>query len=221
MSSSQMHESDQKIWRVLNTLGEQAERERADQATSPEDEMMLAITSDTGIYFNIMLKAIHARRILEIGTSAGYSTLWFAEAIKYNSSHQKMHSEKSITTIEESPRKISRAKKHFEEAGVSSMIEIRKGAAIDVLKETWAEHQNANLFDFVFIDADKENAINYFDLVLPMTRIGGIIAADNILYPEGLVEEMAKYCRYVRSRQDVESVTVPIGMGEEITIKLR
>lgn len=182
---------------------------------------MLAITSDTGIYFNIMLKAIRARRILEIGTSAGYSTLWFAEAIKYNSSHQKLNSEKSITTIEENPRKISRAKKHFEEAGVGSMIEVRKGTAIDVLKEIQKENQGNRLFDFVFIDADKENAIDYFDLVLPMTRIGGIIAADNILYPEGLVKEMAKYCRYVRSRPDVESVMVPIGMGEEITIKLR
>lgn len=182
--------------------------------------MMLAITRDTGIYFNIMLKAIRAGKILEIGTSAGYSTLWFAEAIKYNSNNN-MNSEKSIVTIEGSSAKITGAKKNFEEAGVASMIDIRKGAAVDVLKEMQKKDQVNRLFDFVFIDADKENAINYFDLVLPMTRVGGIIAADNILYPEGLVEEMAKYCRYVRSRQDVESVLVPIGMGEEITIRLR
>jgi predicted O-methyltransferase YrrM len=214
-----MIDLDQKIRHVLNKLGEQAERERADEITALEDEMMLAITSDTGIYFNIMLKAIRAGRVLEIGTSAGYSTLWFAEAIKYNS--HNMNSEKSIITIEGSSAKINRAKKNFEEAGVIDMVDIRKGTAINVLKEMQKEHQSDRLFDFVFIDADKENAINYFDLVLPMTRVGGIIAADNILYPEGLVEEMAKYCRYVRSRQDVESVLVPIGMGEEITIRLR
>lgn len=219
MSSKRMIDLDQKIRHVLNKLGEQAERERADEITALEDEMMLAITSDTGIYFNIMLKAIRAGRVLEIGTSAGYSTLWFAEAIKYNS--HNMNSEKSIITIEGSSAKINRAKKNFEEAGVIDMVDIRKGTAINVLKEMQKEHQSDRLFDFVFIDADKENAINYFDLVLPMTRVGGIIAADNILYPEGLVEEMAKYCRYVRSRQDVESVLVPIGMGEEITIRLR
>lgn len=75
-------------------------------------------------------------------------------------------------------------------------------------------------FDFVFIDADKENAINYFDLVFPMVRAGGIIVADNITYPKSCVVEMAKYSRYVKSRPDVESITVPIGNGEEITIKL-
>lgn len=177
--------------------------------------MMLAITGDTGLYFNIMLKAICAKRILEIGTSTGYSTLWFADAIKHNNTE---HS-KTITTIEVDPAKIARAERNFEDAGIDSLIEIRQGSAIDVLKEMQGSYDDAP-FDFVFIDADKENAINYFDLVFPMVKAGRIIAADNILYPEGLVAEMAKYCKYVRSRPDVQSVTVPIGMGEEITIKL-
>lgn len=177
--------------------------------------MMLAITSDTGLYFNIMLKAIRAKRILEIGTSTGYSTLWFADSIKHNKSK---HS-RPIVTIECDAAKIARAKKNFEEAGVGSLIELCQGTAIDVLKEMLADY-NDTPFDFVFIDADKENAINYFDLVFPMVRTEGIIAADNILYPEGLAAEMARYCKYVRSGPDVQSVTVPIGMGEEITIKL-
>ncbi|HKZ61050.1 MAG TPA: O-methyltransferase, partial [Nitrososphaera sp.] len=58
-------------------------------------------------------------------------------------------------------------------------------------------------------------------LIFPMVRVGGIIAADNILYPEDCVPEMTKYSKYVKNRSDVESVTVPIGNGEEITIKLR
>lgn len=218
-----MQDLDKKILQVLDRLGEQADRERSDEAVIPDDERMLAITKDTGIYFNILLKAIRVRRILEIGTSIGYSTLWFSDAIKYNSDISL--SEKSIVTIDGNPAKIKRARKNFEEAGVSNMIETREGLAVDVLKEMLADYQNSKnqnavQFDFIFIDADKENVIAYFDLVFPMLRTGGIIAADNILSPEPLVAEMAKYCRYVRSRQDVQSVTVPIGMGEEITIKL-
>lgn len=215
-----MQDLDKRIMQVINSLGEQADRERSGNASVPDDERMLAITTDTGIYFNIMLKAISARKILEIGTSTGYSTLWFSDAIKYNSGTV----EKPIITIEGNPAKIIRARKNFEEAGVGDMIEIRQGVAVDVLKEMLAEYRNAknaNQFDFVFIDADKENAINYFDLVFPMVRTGGIIAADNITYPDSCVGEMAKYSTYVKGRPDAESVTVPIGNGEEITIKLR
>ena len=227
-----MHNLDQKIWQVLHRLGEQADKERLGKVTVPDNERMLAITSDTGIYFNIMLKATRAKRILEVGTSAGYSTLWFCDAIMHNISAGDHFdgSKKTIITIEANPDKVRRARKNFDEAGVSDMVEIREGIAMDVLKEMLANYQNtknrndghypAVPFDFVFLDADKENATNYFDLIFPMVRVGGIIAADNILYPEDCVPEMTKYSKYVKNRSDVESVTVPIGNGEEITIKL-
>lgn len=194
---------------------------------------MLAITNDTGIYFNIMLKATSARKILEIGTSTGYSTLWFSDAVRYNfPDHGRLdNSERPVTTIEKNQAKIHRARKNFDEAGISDMIEIREGIAMDILKDMLTNYQNTKdrneghqptvPFDFIFLDADKENAISYFDLVFPMVRRGGIIAADNIMHPENCVAEMSKYSKYVQSRSDVESVTVPIGHGEEITIKLR
>lgn len=175
---------------------------------------MLAITGDTGVYFNIMLKAIQAKRILEIGTSTGYSTLWFADAVKRNNGGQR-----PIVTIEGNQAKIGKARRNFEEAGVDDIIEVRQGEAINVLEGMQAGYHNAP-FDFAFIDADKENAINYFELVYPIVRTGGIIAADNITYPESCVAEMGKYSRYVKGWPGAESVTVPIGHGEEITIKL-
>jgi caffeoyl-CoA O-methyltransferase len=169
---------------------------------------MLAITADTGIFFSLLLKAIKARRILEVGTSAGFSTLWFADAIGKNRNTK-------VITIEMNPQKVERALKNFKEAGVDKMIEIKQGLALDLL------HNLRGKFDFVFLDADKENIVRYFDLVLPMVRIGGIIAADNMLYPYRFRVTMRKYARHVHGKPNIQSVTVPIGMGEEITIKLR
>ena len=77
-----------------------------------------------------------------------------------------------------------------------------------------------NKFDLVFLDADKENLIEYFDLALPMTRVGGIIAADNVLYPDEYRDVMQRYLDYISKVKNVQSVTVPIGNGEELSVKL-
>jgi caffeoyl-CoA O-methyltransferase len=199
---------DSKVLSVISRLNMQSNRERSGRVKVAPDQEMLAITADTGIFFSVLLKAIKARRILEVGTSAGFSTLWFADAMG------KDHSTRVIT-IEMNPQKVERALKNFKEAGVDKIIEIKQGIALDLL------YKLKGKFDFVFLDADKENIIRYFDIVLPMVRIGGIIAADNMLYPDHFRPAMRKYARHVHTKPNIQSVTVPIGMGEEITIKLR
>jgi caffeoyl-CoA O-methyltransferase len=199
---------DSKVLSVISRLNMQSNRERSGRVKVAPDQEMLAITADTGIFFSVLLKAIKARRILEVGTSAGFSTLWFADAMGKNHSTR-------IITIEMNPQKVERALKNFKEAGVDKIIEIKQGIALDLLRKLKGK------FDFVFLDADKENIIRYFDIVLPMVRIGGIIAADNILYPDHFRPAMRKYARHVHTKPNIQSVTVPIGMGEEITIKLR
>ena len=199
---------DSKVLSVISRLNRQSNRERSGRVNVGPDQEMLAITADTGIFFSVLLKAIKARRILEVGTSAGFSTLWFADAMGKNYSRR-------IITIEMNPQKVERALKNFKEAGVDKIIEIKQGIALDLLRKLKGK------FDFVFLDADKENIIRYFDIVLPMVRIGGIIAADNMLYPDHFRPAMRKYTRYVHTKPNIQSVTVPIGMGEEITIKLR
>ncbi len=199
---------DSKVLNVIDRLNRQSNRERSGKSKVAPDQEMLAITADTGIFFSVLLKAIKARCILEVGTSAGYSTLWFADAMDRNHSTR-------IITIEMNPQKVEWALKNFKEAGLDKMIEIKQGIALDLLPKLKGK------FDFVFLDADKENIIRYFDIVLPMVRIGGIIAADNMLYPDHFRPAMRKYARHVHTRPNVQSVTVPIGMGEEITIKLR
>jgi len=217
---------NEKIWKVLFRLGEQADIERFEDKLVPDEDRMLAITADTGMFFNIMLKAMKARRILEIGTSTGYSTLWFADAVMQNNL-EYTKTGKPIITIDDNPSKVERARKHFDEAGVKEIIEIREGLAKHILSEMLKDYQNksdnkkvGSLFDFVFLDADKENCIDYFELTLPMLRVGGIIAADNMLHPESSIPEMTKYGNYVKNKSNVQSVTLPVGNGEEITIKI-
>jgi predicted O-methyltransferase YrrM len=197
------------IFRVISRLDKKSERERTGKVKVPRGQEMLAITADTGEFFSILMKAIKAKQALEVGTSVGFSTLWLAEAVGKNG---------KVVTIEMDPLKIERAKGNFKKAGVEEIIDIRKGIALDVLRKLKGR---SSRFDFVLLDADKENIIQYFDLVLSMVRVGGIIAADNMLFPPGYRPVMKKYAQHVRSNPRVQSVTVPIGMGEEITVRLR
>jgi caffeoyl-CoA O-methyltransferase len=207
------------IKKILARLGEQSKGERSGEIkVLPEDEM-LAITHDTGMFFKILLSAMHTRRILEIGTSVGYSTLWFAEAMIQDATTGPAGAEKHIITVDMNHSKIERATKNFDEAGVSGLIEVREGNARNILHENHIKKTDG-LFDFVFFDADKEYLREYLDLVLPMLRTGGIVATDNMLYPEEYRPLMREYANYVRSKPSLHSVTVPIGNGEEITIKL-
>ncbi|MEK0320760.1 MAG: O-methyltransferase, partial [Nitrosopumilus sp.] len=77
-----------------------------------------------------------------------------------------------------------------------------------------------DFFDFVLIDADKENVIQYFDLILPMVSVGGVIVTDNMLYPEKFRKDMEKFSNYLKKNPKLRTITSPIGNGEEITIKL-
>jgi caffeoyl-CoA O-methyltransferase len=214
---------DPRISAVLSTLEKQSFAEKTGQIDLPRGEMMQAITHDTGLFFNVLIIAGKAKRILEIGTSAGYSALWFADALKINYGTQKPV--KAIITIESNPSKAVAARKNFKNAGVGSMIEILEGNALDSLKamsKAYLKNSPARdkKFDLVFLDADKENLIEYFDLALPMTRVGGIIAADNVLYPDEYRDVMQRYLDYISKVKNVQSVTVPIGNGEELSVKL-
>ena len=198
---------------VLKKLGKRSELEKSEKIQVNHDERMLTISNETGEFFNILLKAMKAKKILEVGMSVGFSTLWFADAILANNG--------KIVTIEENQDKITRAKKNFEEAGVSAQIEIQEGKALQILQKLATSESEQQQFDFVFLDADKENNIEYFDLVLPLVRVGGIIATDNILYPEEFRPEMKKFTEYIKSKPNVQTITLDLGNGEEISIKTK
>ena len=205
---------NEKIQNVLSRLENDIDYENSHHDEIPREKRLNCISKNIGMFYNILLKSIDAKNILEIGTSVGYSGLWFADAVgsKYDIGGK-------IITIDREKFKIDNAVKNFEEAGVRSLIKIRDGEARKILHDI-KEEFNENYFDFIFIDADKESYIEYFDLCLPLVRKGGIIGADNILLPERFNEMMADYLSHVRSNPNVQSVTVPIDNGEEVTIKL-
>src|SRR5215212_11248985 len=94
------------IWGVLAKLEKRSRLERMGKVDVSRQNMMLAITYETGLFFNILLKAMKAKRVLEIGTSTGYSALWLAEALlhtKASSKDRRLDSSKALITIEKDP----------------------------------------------------------------------------------------------------------------------
>ena len=199
------------IIRVLDKLEKQSQLEKTRKVDVARENRMLAITKDTGIFFHALLMANGAQSALELGTSTGYSTLHITRAmLQYNRKPK-------ITTIEKNPSKIRRARRNFEHAGVSKFINISQGHITDALGRI----PRKPTFDFVLIDADKENVKKYFDLTLPRLKVGGIIATDNMLYPKKYRRIMNNYAKYIAEKPNVWTRTFSIGNGEEITIKVK
>ena len=201
------------ISNILEKLEEQSTLEKLRKVNIAPEDRMLAITKETGELLNMILRLKNAKNMLEVGTSTGYSTMWCAEAIREQSG--------KIITIEQNPNKIKRAKENFQKAGIVDVITIKKGLAIQILRELNLQKEYKDFFDFVLIDADKENVIAYFDLILPMVSVGGVIITDNMLYPEKYKQDMGKFSDYLKENSKLRTITTPIGNGEEITIKLK
>jgi predicted O-methyltransferase YrrM len=111
-----------------------------------------------------------ARRVLEIGTLGGYSTLWMAKALPAGG---------KVITLEKDPKHAEVAKANVEKAGLADAVEIRVGTALDSLAEM--EKEKPQPFDLVFIDADKANNPNYFAWALKWARIGSVLIVDNVV----------------------------------------
>lgn len=146
---------------------------------------------------------VRAKLIVEIGTSYGFSGLFWGAAMKRNDGH--------LHTIDLNPAKYDSAKLTFTKAGLASVITNHLGDAKQII-----ERLPGNI-DMAFIDADKPACRTYFDLLWPKLRIGGSILTDNATTHR---EELADYVQYLRGRPDASSVEVAVGNGVEWTVKL-
>lgn len=127
------------------------------------------IPRKTGILINMFIKMMNAERVLEIGTSNGYSGLWIAKALKQTGGH--------LTTIEFYEKRQSIAIENFKKCDVLDIITPIQGSACDVIR-SFSDEQK---FDFVFIDASKREYVDYFNLIKPHLTQKAMIVADNII----------------------------------------
>lgn len=139
-------------------------REEADRTGLPP----IAISADEGRLLQVLLRAIKATHVLEVGTLGGYSAICMARALP---------AEGRLLSIEIEERHAAFARRYIDRAELSDRIEVRVGRALDVLPSLDGEQ-----FDAIFLDADKEPLPTYFDWALRLVRAGGLIIADNALW---------------------------------------
>jgi caffeoyl-CoA O-methyltransferase len=144
----------------------EAAQRRADEAGLPA----ISVSPAIGRFLHVLALASGARRILEVGTLAGYSTIWMARALP---------SDGDLVTLEFDPTHAEVARRNLEAAGFGDRVEVHVGPAVDTLAELVAS--DAGPFDLVFIDADKAPYAEYLEAALQLSRPGTVIVADNIV----------------------------------------
>ena len=201
----------------------------AEKYTSSEDDLVKEIAEVTfashpkahmlsghiqGKLLEMVSFMIRPIRILEIGTFMGFSALCLAKGLK---------KEGQLHTIEKRKDDAITAKCYFDRSYFKEQIILHIGDALDIigeLDETW---------DLIFIDADKENYVNYFNLVLPKLKVNGFILADNVLFHGQVLEDEVKgknakaiqaFNDFIRERKDIEKVMLPVRDGLYLIRKL-
>jgi predicted O-methyltransferase YrrM len=137
----------------------------------------IEVSPPAGKFLMLLAKMVGARRILEIGTLGGYSTIWLARSLPKDG---------RLITLEADAKHAKVARKNVDAAGFEKVVDIRVGKALDTLPKLEAE--KAGPFDLVFLDADKPNNPAYFQWALRMSRPGSVIVADNVVRYGALID---------------------------------
>lgn len=138
------------------------------------------VAPNQGKLLHLLVKLQRARRVLEINTLGGYSTIWLARALPEDG---------RLVSLEADPRNAAVAEKNIDRAGLSAVVTIRVGKAADTLRAM--NDQGAEPFDFIFIDADKPGNPEYLQLSLKHSRPGTVIVADNVVRAGAVADRIA------------------------------
>ena len=190
MSTGYLPLNDQLYSYLLNTSLREPEllkRLRAETASLPEGGMQ--ISPEQGQFMQLLLKLMGATKTLEVGVFTGYSSLCTALALPDDG---------RIIACDVSEQWTSIARRYWAEAGVAHKLDLRLAPATQTLDALLADGQ-AGTFDFAFIDADKENYLNYYERALQLIRTGGLIAIDNTLWYGKVADE---------SVQDADTIAI-------------
>jgi len=194
--------------------------------SSREDPLLQALAQDTqsnaklpqmqtghveGSFLRMLVQSSNARRVLEIGTYTGYSALSMAMGLPEDG---------RVITCDIDPEATAMARQYWEKSGHGEKIDLRLGPALETIESLEGP------FDFVFIDADKENYVNYWEAVLPKVRRGGLIAVDNVLWSgrvldpkDALDHAIVAFNRHVRYDDRVELVMLTVRDGVTLARK--
>ena len=162
-----------------------------------------AVTPTTGRFLFALVAPQAACEVLEVGGSRGYSTIWLAAAARILGGR--------VVSIENDPAKCEAWRRNVEEAGLVDWAELVESDAGEHLLEV------EDVFDVVFIDAEKEDYERYFQLARPKLEPGGLVVADNVLSHE---ETLGAYSRARQADAGLVSVTVPLDRGLELSVVL-
>jgi len=202
----------------------------AEAHSSPESDVLKKLNRETNVkvHFPRMLSGhiqgnllkmiscmLRPKRILEIGTYTGYSSICLSEGLTENG---------ILHTIEINPEHEDMIRKYYSEAGLSEKINLHIGNALDIIPTINGQ------FDLIFIDADKENYLNYFHLVFNKVRKSGFILADNVLWNGKVLEDslpsdtetraIKEFNEFIQKDKRVENLLLPFRDGLMIIRKL-
>lgn len=185
-------------------------RSRADEAGMPRIQLPPA----TARAVQLLVKAAGSRRVLEVGTLAGYSAVWIARALP---------AEGRLITLEIDADHAAVARRSVAAAGVADGVDIRVGDAVELMSELGPDGS----FDIVFLDADKERYTTYLGMAAPLLRPGGMLLADNafwsgrVLDPESgeLAAQLDRFNRAVSADDRFDASILPVGDGLLVAVR--
>ncbi len=186
------------LLKELEAFGKQTNAQATDRS-----HRMLNITPDTGEFLLLLIRALKAKRVLEIGTSNGYSTLWLAQAVQ--------PLEGKVTTVENSTYKVELARINFARAEMGRWINSQLVQAGDFLKQ-----QRADIFDFVFLDAERKEYVGWWQDLQRILVAGGLLVVDNAVTH---AQELEDFVRVVRQTPGYITSLVPVGNGALMILK--
>jgi predicted O-methyltransferase YrrM len=201
---------DPVIERVLAEFERRAEEEQR-RTLAPGapgtnlDDLLLSVGREAGTLLYLLASGGQSRRILELGTSYGYSTVWLAAAARATGG--------KVISLELRDFKIEHARQALTRAGLSTRVEFHAGDCLETLKKL------PGPFDFVLLDVWKDLYLPCFELFHPKLAPGALIVADNMLLPEVVRPQAEAYRARVRAAGDLDSVLLDIGNGVEVSRK--
>ncbi len=176
---------------AIEREGSENDEREADRARK-----MLNLEPETARLLNILARSSGARRVLEIGTSNGYSTIYLASAVAETGGN--------VISIERSRDKQAMARENLVRAGLLDFVDLRLGDATEIVREL------AGPFDFIFFDADRISAPEQVRLLVPKLTPAAMVLADNVFSHPA---EIAGYLAAITSLESFEHMVVPVGKG--------